>query len=402
MGRPLAYDYSGFLFNGTSYPVWRDDTDSGQFYVMPSTTMVATDAAGPQISVVVCGDETPPIIEGVGQLVPYFDNAFIEAVKKEYGPRVAVLPVSSAGQIMIVNASAMVRGLAVNKPWDASPESYEGMSAEQIASLERVRKAWEEDKLQKPLTSLFDNGEGFGIQVPTATGVNIGAAIPFGFVALGKRPYRVIKGLMDSPGGGVISGQVVYHFVGTTRPWAIQVTADLSKIHSFLSESFGGNYFWAKADIYKEIERLTEKHIIDIKVWDEGDSVTAKYKPEQILDKILEKMLALAFDYHPNMAPNKTAAATEGSRWWWWSGSYSCRESTVAVSSMFNIKIQIFGVSAPMPVTMGLYLRVPKYGECSDDVRVTARRAQLVKVADQLSMQHLDHLSKVFPMNQKA
>lgn len=395
MGRPLAYEYSGFLFKGTSYPVWKDDTDPDKYYIMPSTTMVAEDATGPQISVVVCGDETPPVIEGVGQLVPYFDAELMEAVKKEYGPRISVLPVSTAGQIQIVNASATVRGLAVNKPWDATPESYEGMSADQIAALERVRKAWENDHVQKPITSLFDNGEGFGIQVPTATGVNIGAAIPIGFVAVGKRPYRVLKGLLDAPGGGAIAGQVVYHFFGTTRPWALQVTADLSKVHTWLSESFSVGYYWAKADIYREIERLSEKHIIDVKVWDEGDQVTAKYKTDQILDKILEKVLNLAFNYYPNMAPQKSAAQAEGSRWWWWNGSYSRKESIVEINSFFNIKIQIFGVSAPMPVTMGLYLRVPKYGTCSDAVRLHSQRAQFREFAESMSLEHAAQLSAV-------
>ncbi len=382
MGRPLAYDYSGFIYKGRSYPVWKDDTDPSQFYIMPSTTTLAEDQHGPQVNVVVCNDEDPPIIEGIGQLVPYFDDGLMEEVKKEYGPRIAVLPVTTAGQIQIVNASAFVRGLAVNKPWDASPESYEGMSAEQIAALEKARKAWEEDHVQKPLTSLFDSTGGFGIQVPTATGVNIGAAIPFGFVTVGKRYCRVLKGLLDAPGGGVIAGQIVYHFIGTTRPWAIQVTADLSKIHTWLSESFTVGNWWAKADIYREIERLSEKHIIDVKIWDEGDQVVNKYAPEKILDKILEKILNLAFNYYPNMTPTKNQAQAEGRRWWWWSGAYSRKESIVEVNSLFNIKIQIFGASGPIPVSMGLFLRVPKYGKCSDDVRLISQQIRLREMAD--------------------
>jgi hypothetical protein len=396
MGRPLAYDYSGFLFKGQSFPVWKDDTDPNQFYIMPATTTLAQDASGPQVNVVVCGEENPPIIEGLGQLVPYFDQELLDAVKKEYGPRIAVLPVTSAGQIQITNASALVRGLAVNKPWDATPESYEGMSAEQIAALEKARKAWEEDHVQKPLTSLLDSSGGFGIQVPTATGVNIGAAIPFGFVAVGKRYYNVIKGLLDAPGGGVIAGQVVYHFIGTTRPWAIQVTADLSKIHTWLSESFSVGYYWAKADIYREIEKLSEKHVIEVKVWDEGDSITTKYAPEKILDKILDKVLNLAFNYYPNMVPNKSQAQAEGRRWWWWNGSYSRKESIVEINSFFNIKIQIFGVSSPMPVTLGLFLRVPKYGKCADDTRLLAQRLRLRDMADQLAVEEMRTLMPTF------
>lgn len=392
MGRPLAYEYSGFIFNGQSYPVWKDDTDPNQFYIMPSTTTLAQDQHGPQINVVVCNDENPPVIEGVGQLIPYFDQALIEAVKKEYGPRVAVLPVSTAGQIQIVNGSAVVRGLAVNKPWDATRESYEGMSAEQIAALEKARKAWEKDHIQKPITSLFDGGEGFGIQVPTATGVNIGAAIPIGFVAMGRRPVRTLKGLLDAPGGGAISGQVVYHFVGTTRPWALQVTADLSKIHTWLSESFSVGAYWAKADVYREIERLNERHVIDVKVWDENDSVTAKYGPEKILDKILDKILTLAFNYYPNIAPQKNQAQTEGRRWWWWNGSYARKESIVEINSFFNIKIQIFGASGPIPVTMGLFMRVPSYGKCSDEVRLLSQRVRLQEAADQLTMEQMNFI----------
>jgi hypothetical protein len=384
MGRPLAYDYSGFIFKGRSYPVWKDDTDANQFYVMPSTTTLAEDQHGPQVNFVVCGDEDPPVAEGIGQLVPYFDDELMTALKKEYGPRIAVLPVTTAGQIQIANGSAYVRGLAVNKPWDATPESYEGMSAEQIAALEKARKAWEEDHVQKPLTSLFGAGGGIGIQVPTATGVNIGAAIPFGMVAVGRRYVRTLKGLLDAPGGGAIAGQVVWHFVGTTRPWAIQVKADLSKIHTWVSESFTVGNWWAKADIYREIERLEEKQIIEVKIWDEGDQVVAKYNPEKIFDKILEKVLALAFNYYPNIAPQKNQAQADGRRWWWWSGSYSRKESIVEISSLFNIKIQIFGVSSPMPVSLGLFLRVPTYGKCNDDVRLISERIRMRELADNL------------------
>lgn len=378
MGRPLAYEYSGFIYEGRSYPVWKDDTDTGQYYIMPATTTLAEDQHGPQVNVVVCGDETPPVINGVGQLVPYYDNGLIEAVKKEYGPRVAVLPVSTAGQIQIVNANAAVRGLAVNKPWDATQESYEGMSAEQIAALEKARKAWEEHSIQLPLTALI-GGEGFVIQVPSATGSNIGAAIPIGFAAIGRSPYRLLKGMMDAPGGGVISGQVVYHYVGTTRPWAIQVKADLSKIHTWLSQSFSVGYYWAKADIYREVEKLQEDKVIDIKVWDEGDQVVAKYKPEKILDLILERMLTLAFNFYPNISPNKSQAQTEGRRWWWWNGAYSRKESVVEIDSFFNIKITIFGKSEPIPVTMGLFLRIPSYGQCSDEVRIISERHRLAE-----------------------
>ena len=389
MGRPLAYDYAGFIFKGRSYPVFKDDTDPTQFYIMPSTTTLAEDEHGPQISVVVCNEESPPIIEGLGQLVPYFDEELMEAVKKEYGPRIAVLPVSTAGQIMIVNGSANVRGLAVNAPWDATPESYQGMTAEQIAALNKARAAWEEDGVQKPLTSLFDANGGFGIQIPKATGVNIGAAIPFGFVAVGRRYCNVLKGQMDAPGGGVIAGQVMYHFIGTTRPWAIQVIADLSKIHTWVSESFSVGVYWAKADIYREIERLVEKKLIDVKVWDENNAVTEKYKPEQILDTLLEKILTLAFNFYPNMVPNKNAAQSEVGRWWWWSGSYSRKESIVEINSIFNIKIQIFGASDPIPVSLGLFLRVPSYGKCSDSTKSLSKRLRLQQ---QLSDGTLDAL----------
>lgn len=385
MGRPFAYQYAGFIHNSRSYPVWQDDTDHEQFYVMPATTTLAEDQDGPQISVVVCGDEDPPVIEGVGQLVPYLDSSLMEALKKEYGPRVSVLPVTTAGQIQIVNTGATVKGIAVNKPWDATPESYSGMSAEQIAALEKARKAWEEDRIQKPLTSLMDSKGGIGIQIPTATGVNIGAAIPFGFVAVGKTYCNRLKGLMDAPGGGVISGQVVYHFVGTTRPWAMHVEADLGKVNSYLSQHFKAGYYWAKADIYKELQRLEEEHIINVTIWDENDQVTTKYQPEQKFDKILTFILEKAFNYYPNMLPKQDQAQADGNRWWWWHGSYARKESIVEVNSLFNIKLKIQGISAPMPVTMGLFLRVPGYGKCSEKVRLMARHFKARELIDTLS-----------------
>lgn len=393
MGRPLAYDYSGFLFNGQSFPVWKDDTDAQQFYIMPATTMLATDAQGPQVNVAVCMDEDPPVIDGIGNVVPYFDQGLIEAVKKEYGPRIAVLPVSTAGQVVITNGRATVRGLAVNKPYDATPESYNGMSAEQIAALEKARKAWEEDQVKKPLTSLFDANGGFGIQIPTAVGANIGAGLPIGFTAVGKSYCRVLKTFLDAPGGGVINGQIIYYFIGTTRPWAMQVFADLSKIHSWLSENFSVGAYWAKADIYREIEKLQEQKIIDVKIWDENDQVVTKYGPEKILDKILDKILEAAFNFYPNMTPGKQQAQADGRRWWWWNGSYSRKESIVEINSLFNIKITIMGTSSPIPVSMSIFLRVPKYGKCTPLTNLISQQLRLRDAADTLTQEQIDGIA---------
>src|SRR6185369_12037279 len=100
-------------------------------------------------------------------------------------------------------------------------------------------------------------------------------------------------------------------------------------------------YYWAKADIYRTLENLQQTNVIEITVWDENDNVTAKYKPEMILDTILQKILDKAFNFYPDIKPVKNQAQADGGRWWWWNGSYSRKESTVNISEIINITMTI-------------------------------------------------------------
>lgn len=379
MGRPLAYEYKGFMFNGESYPVWSDDTDPDQFYVMPPSLKVASDSSGPKVTVSVCEDIAVPAIDGLANLVPYISQDLLEALKQEYGNRIAPLPVATGGQVLIVGPNWTRRGLAVHKPWEFDNLSLEGLEPEEVQRLKKIKYWFEEEGIQKPLTSALDNGKGFALEIPKLVGSNIGAEVPISFVVLGADEVTRFKGLLDAPGGGVLNGELVYYYVGTTRPWAMQVNADISRVHSFISQNFQASYYWAAAELHDAVERMVEEQIIEFTVWDENDQVTAKYKPEQIFVKLFELIIKHAFDFHKDIKPDRTEAKRSGARGWWWGGSYSRRSSTVDLQGMINIKITFHGKSEPIPVTSGLFLRVPEYGTCASPNLVHTARLDALK-----------------------
>lgn len=394
MGRPLAYEYKGFFFDGKSYPVWTDDTNPKQFYVMPPALEVATDEHGPKVTVSVCESLKTPAIDGLANLVPYISNDLMEALKAEYGNNIAPLPVSTGGQVLIVGPSWTRRGLAVHKPWSVDETSYEGLSPEQIAKLKEIERWYEQDDIQSPLTSVLDKGEGFALEIPKLVGSNIGAEVPIAFVVLGADPVKRLKGLLDAPGGGILNGELLYHYVGTTRPWAIRVKADLARVHQYISENLSVGHFWAKADIYQATERMEAQSIIEITTWDENDNITAKYKPEKIFDTLLNKILDKAFNFYPDIKPEKNQAQESGNRFWWWSGSYQRKSSTVDLKEMINIKITIHGKSEPIPVSSGLFLRVPAYSNCDDRNRLHEMRTDLIRAVNLLPSEDLVRLTQ--------
>lgn len=365
MGRPVAYEYKGFIFKGKMYPVWHDDTDPNQYYVMPPAMTVAEDDAGPKINAAICETIARPSVKGLGMLVPYIPNDLLAALKKEYGPRIAPLPVSSAGQVMVTGVDWWVSGLAVKKPWISDELSYVGLPPEQEAKLKELKKLYDDRNIRAPLTALLPDGQGYAIEMPDAVGSNIGAEVPISFAVLGADNVKEFSALMK--GGGIINGQLVYYYIGTTRPWKLQIKADLSKVHSYISQHLSVGYYWATADIYDAVEKMQQQNIIEITVWDEDDKVTAKYKPEQIFDTILKKILDKAFNFYPNIKPEKNQAQASGKRHWWWHGSYQRKSSTVDVSEIINIKITIHGKSEPIPVSMGFYLAIPpdRIQECT-------------------------------------
>jgi hypothetical protein len=362
MSRPLAYEYKGFMYNEQMIAVYSDDEDKNQFYVVPPSLRVATDAQGPKINVSICERLTTPALDGLANLVPYIPQDLMDALKKEYGPKIGPLPVASGGQVLITGANWRIKGIVVDRPWITDELSQEGLSPEQKERLKHLKSSYDNDGIQPALTDTLINGIGWAMEVPTLVGSNIGAEVPISFTALGADSVTRLKSLIDS--GGVVNGEIVYYYIGTTRPWAMQITADLGRVHQYISENLDVGWFWSKADIYREVERMREQQIINITVWDENDAVTGKYKVERLLDMILSKIIDKAFNFYPNIAPNKSQAQAEGRRWWWFSGSYQRRESTVELSSMFNLKMTIHGKSEPIPVSMGLYVRVPKYGKC--------------------------------------
>jgi hypothetical protein len=377
LGRPLAYEYAGFFHDGRSYPVWTDDEDPDRHYVLPPSLEVATDSHGPKISVAVCEAISPPNAKGLGNLIPYIPDDALKAIKQEYGNSVGPLPVSSGGQLMVTAQDAYVRGLAVHKPWISDALTYEGLSPEQKRALREAKRWYEEHNIRVPLTNLIPPEGGMAIEVPTIVGSNIGAEIPIAFTVRGSNQVKMFKTLLDT--GGVLNGQILYHYVGTTRPWKLLVQADLSKVHSYISEHLSAGYYWARADIYRAVERMEQQNIIKITVYDENDNVTGKYKPDKIFDTILSRILDKAFNFYPDIKPEKQQAQAEGRRWWWWNGSYQRRSSTVDISEIINIKITIHGKSEPIPVSIGFFLRVPSYAECEDTNLVEGARTEILR-----------------------
>jgi hypothetical protein len=226
---------------------------------------------------------------------------------------------------------------------------------------------------------LLDPEDGGAVfQYPQIVGTNIGAEIPFSFYVRGDLAHEY-KTLLDAPGKAAFNGNINYYYVGTTRPWALEVTADLSKVHSYMNQKFSGGYFWARADVNIAVEELRRQEWINIKVWDENDKVVENYKTEKIVDKLLEKIIEAAFDKHDDVAPDKSEAKDSGQRFWWWSGSYSYKSSSASYSDIFNFRMTIYGKSEPIPVSIGFYVTVPSYGTCTrklilDDLRYQLRR----------------------------
>jgi hypothetical protein len=382
MGRPLAYEYYGFAFNEQIYNVWRDDADVGQYYVMPQAVRVAEDASGPKVTVSVCETLSKPAVDGLANLAANIPADAMKALQAQYGKNIAPLPVSTGGQVMITGPNWTRRGLAVAKPWLVDDLALPGLSPEQKAKIQEVKSLYNEHGIEAPLTSLLVGGEGWALEVPQMVGSNIGAEVPLAFTVLGADNVKRLKGLLDAPGGGVINGQLLYHYVGTMRPWSLQVHADLSKVHQYISDNLKAGFFWAKADIHRAIEQMRAQSLIDVTVWDEGGTVTGKYKPEQIFDTILQKILEKAFNFYPDIKPEKSQAQAEGGRFWWWSGSYSRNSSTVDLSELFNIRITIYGRSEPIPVSCGIFLRVPKYGNCDQPNLVHDARLDLLRIVN--------------------
>ncbi|MYE03513.1 MAG: hypothetical protein F4Y00_00840 [Bacteroidetes bacterium SB0662_bin_6] len=255
----------------------------------------------------------------------------------------------------------------------------EGLEPEEKHRLAKIKFWYEEHGIEKPLTSVLDNGKGFALEVPNLVGSNIGAQVPIAFVVLGAEEVRRFKGLLDSPDGGVINGQIVYFYVGTIRPWALHIRADLQRVHRFISQHFEIGYYFAAAEIYDAVEKMRSQQIIDVTVWDENDKITTKYKPEQLFSKLVDLVVNHAFDFHSDIKPDMTVAKAAGKRGWWWSGSYSRRDSTVDVSGMIDVKITIHGKSDPIPVSTSLYLRVPSYATCNDVNLIHTARLEALK-----------------------
>lgn len=359
MGRPFAYEYVGYVYKGQTYPVYRDDSDPDLRYVVPPTMKLAKDDAGKvKVNVAICDSLTVPSAKGLGMMVPYLPAGLEEALKKEYNARISPLPVASAGKVIALGADWYIEGIAAEESWKVDNTSFEGMAPKVIQELKKAKFLWDTRQIRTPMRKIVGD-DGYYLQVPTLVGSNIGAEIPFNFAVLGTDNVKELKALLK--GGGIINGEVVYYYVGTTRPWAIKLHADISKVHSFLSQSFNMGNWYAKADIYEAIEKMKQLTIIEITVWDENDAVTTKYKPEKIFDTLLMKIVEKAFDFHADMKPDTSPAASQASRRWWdWSGAYSRRQSTVDVSEIFDIKIIIHGKSEPIPISIGYYIDVPE------------------------------------------
>lgn len=367
MGRPIAYEYIGYVYKGQTYPVYRDDEDPDLRYVVPPSMRVARDDSNkPKANAAICETIQVPSAKGLGMIVPYLPAGLEEALKKEYNARIAPLPVSSAGQIIALGPDWYIEGIAAEEAWKVDSTSYEGMDPKIVSRFKEAKFLWDTRRIRTPMRKLLDQDEGYYMQIPTLVGSNIGAEIPFSFGVFGKDNVKEFRALLK--GGGILNGEVVYYYVGTTRPWALQVHADISKIHSYLSEAFSVGRWFARADIYRAVEEMKQRSIIEFTVWDENDNVTTKYKPEKIFDTLLTKMLDKVFDFHQDMKPETGQAEAKAERWWWWSGAYSRKSSSVEVSEIINIKIRIFGKSEPIPVSIGYYIDIPKQniGECED------------------------------------
>lgn len=407
MGRPLAYEYKGTIYKGKSYPVYKDDTDPKLLYVVPPAMRVATnDDGSPKVNVSVCTSISKHSIKGLAMLEPYLPDDLIKAIKAEYGSDYVVgpLPLSNAGQVMVTDADAFKIGLTVDKPWNGDdPLSTTGMSPEQIQNLKKVRKQYEDygGEVQLPVSALLPPEGGTVYEFPKRVGTNIGAEIPFSFLVRGNDAVKEYKGLLDAPGKAAFNGQIVYYYQGTTRPWSLLVEADMSKIHSYMNAKFAGGYYWAKADINVAVEELRRQEYIKITIWDENDAKTEKYKPEKIVDQLLDKILAAAFDKHDEIKPDKSEAKDTGGRWWWWYGSFSYKGSTAKFSDIFNFRMTIHGKSEPIPVSIGFFVTVPSYGTCDRVLVAEDMRDQIIKQVYTLDdEQLLDFGRSVFHLEQ--
>lgn len=396
MGRPVAYEYIGYVYKGQTYPVYRDDQDPDLRYVVPPTMRVARDDSNkPKANVAICESIQVPSAKGLGMMVPYLPAGLEEALKKEYNARIAPLPVSSAGQVIALGADWYIEGVAAEEAWKVDNTSFEGMDPKVVAELKKAKLLWDTRRVRTPLRKIVGD-EGYFLQVPTLVGSNIGAEIPFNFGVFGADNVKEFQALLK--GGGILNGEVVYYYVGTTRPWAIQVHADISKVHSYMSEAFSVGRWFARADVYRAVEQMKQRSIIEFTVWDENDNVTTKYKPEKIFDLLLTKILDKVFDFHQDMKPETGQAEAKAERWWWWSGAYARRSSSVDVSEIIDVKIRINGRSEPIPVSIGYYIDIPKGNihSCDEFSYVDEWQDQIIAAAYEASPAQLKQMHSAF------
>ena len=382
MGRPIAYEYIGYVYKGQTYPVYRDDQDPDLRYVVPPSMRVARDDKDkPKSNVAICETIQVPSVKGLGMIVPYLPAGLEEALKKEYNARIAPLPVATAGQVIALGSDWYVEGVAAEEAWKVDDTAYTGMDPATVARFKEAKFLWDTRRIRTPMRKLLNQTEGYYLQMPTLVGSNIGAEVPFSFGVYGRDNVKEFTTLLK--GGGVINGQVAFNYIGTVRPWAIQVHADISKVHSYLSEAFSVGRWFARADVYRAIEQMKQLSIINFTVWDENDKVTTNYHPEKVFDTLLTKILDKVFAFHQDKKPETGQAEAKAERWWWWSGAYGRRSSTVDVSEIISVKITIYGKSEPIPVTIGYFVDIAKdsINKCDEINLIDEWQDQIIEAA---------------------
>lgn len=144
MGRPIAYEYVGYIYKGQTYPVYRDDQDPDLRYVVPPTMRVAKDDLGKlKVNMAICETITVPSAKGLGMLVPYLPSGLEEALKKEFNCKIAPLPVASAGQVIALGVDWYIQGVAAEESWKVDSTSFEGMTPDVVTQLKKAKFLYE-------------------------------------------------------------------------------------------------------------------------------------------------------------------------------------------------------------------------------------------------------------------
>ena len=364
MVAPLAYAHVGFYdTKGNAYTLVESDTPAAKtFYLIPQQYRSSRGLDGKiDIAVSLCTDTKVPTAVITGFLEPYIPPTVIEEIKAKFGAdiKLAPLPLFSAGRMLLVSGNLETMAITVDDHPETFDDLPQGIPEDVASRMKLAAYKFKKFGIRPALWDLFTSPDnGMGAVYPSIVGTNIGAKVPISIVARGSDNLEILTDQIHK--GAAVVGQISYTYRGTIRPYYLNIRADISKIHQYMSANFKVGSWFASADVYAAVEKLKEQQLIQVEIYDENHQVTTKYNAQQILDKVLTLVLEAAFSSDPKVQAEKQSAnAQNGGRFWWSSGGFSFRGSSAEYSRIFNFELKISGVSDPIPLTIGLKLDTP-------------------------------------------